>query len=1092
MKPAEQPKDEANRVKKLHSYNILDTLPEKIYDELTFLASLICKTPIALISLVDSDRQWFKSKVGLEASETPRDVAFCAHAILGEGVFVVEDSLKDERFHDNPLVSNQPHVRFYAGAPIKSPSGHKMGTLCVIDHSPRTLSTVEMRALNALANQVMHLMEANQEKRELDLFFEMSQDFLCIANTEGFFDRVNRTFERNLGYSSEELLKNRFIDFIHPDDVESTLKEVQKLGGGVPTISFLNRYRTKAGEFIYISWCASPTPDGVIYAIGRDMTLEMQQNAKLDEQRRRLESIFSNMSEGLVLQSKGGQIFDFNQAATSILDLTPDELSGRTSVDPRWQAIHEDGTPFAGQDHPAMVALATGKAQLGKTMGLKLKSGSTRWISINSTPIFPEGEPEVVQVISTFFDITENRSREVQLRLRTKEVTEQKLKYEAFVYALNQSAIVAMTDRKGIITFANKKFCEISGYSMEELLGKTHRIISSGYHPKSFFTDLWNTILRGDVWHGEICNRRKDGVFYWVDSTIVPLRDESNEIKQFIAIRFDISARKLLESALISARNAETDANKAKSQFLANMSHEIRTPMNSILGLTSVLLDTQLSEEQKTQLEIVDRNAQHLLVLVNDILDLSKIESQRVELEHIPFAVEILLDAVAEVVAPAAYKKGLEIIFRTSPRCPAMIVGDPLRLRQIVINLVNNAVKFTSNGEIVIAFDSGIEEGKGLEISIQDTGIGIPAEKLPLLFSDFFQAEASTARQYGGSGLGLSISRRLVEAMGGRLEVRSVPDHGSTFYVKLPNIEHFKSSEKKVFEASLRGFRGLVAGSKTTTLTHVADCLTRWGCSVRVCGVWSEVLGEISTEPGGRGNFDFVFMESNVFEEFIQKVDNSDFKLSQCVFIVAVSPTREIKVSGTQDRFFRLLTLMKPLKPTDLLQVVAGLRESGKQGFQKYSEGEASEEKGSYPQNLVERNSTIQRKIRVLLVDDNQDNRAVVRAFLKKLPIELMESKNGDEALSILRAETVDLVLLDIQMPGKDGFAVLNEIKELRKSKQDLSNTKVIALTANAMGEYEKQCISAGFSDYLAKPIKKSLLIAAVYKHLDLDDTGSI
>ena len=290
------PENEAARLEALQRYEILDTLPEQEFDDLSRLAAMICGTPIALVSLIDTNRQWFKSKIGIEDSETPRDIAFCAHAILEPGVMVVRDAFEDERFRTNPLVLGDPKVRFYAGAPLLTQEGHALGTICVVDHVPRDLSSEQLEALKALSRLVVNefelrrsvtdLSKAMRERRllegELDQLFNLSLDLFCIAGFDGYFKRINPAWEKTLGISKEELLARPYIDFVHPDDREATLGEAKRMGAGTVTFSFENRYRCGDGTYIWLLWNATPSSDQkLIFAVARDITLRKRAERRM-------------------------------------------------------------------------------------------------------------------------------------------------------------------------------------------------------------------------------------------------------------------------------------------------------------------------------------------------------------------------------------------------------------------------------------------------------------------------------------------------------------------------------------------------------------------------------------------------------------------------------------------------------------------------------------------------------------------------------------------------------------------------------------------------------------------------------------------
>jgi PAS domain S-box-containing protein len=357
-------------------------------------------------------------------------------------------------------------------------------------------------------------------------------------------------------------------------------------------------------------------------------------------------------------------------------------------------------------------------------------------------------------------------------------------------FALDQAAIVAITDARGRITMVNDKFCQISKYSREELIGQDHRIINSGKHPKEFFKQMYATIARGKVWHGEICNRAKDGSLYWVDTTIVPIvTGQSSGISGYIAIRHDITELKNMQDHLRVAKEMAEAAARAKGEFLANMSHEIRTPMTAIIGYADLLSDQARSTQERAEfVETIRRNGEHLLCVINDILDISKIESGKLQAEHISFDPSKIIADVESSMRVRAMEKGVGFAVEYKGRMPQMIHSDPTRLRQILLNLVSNAVKFTKEGSIRISVSYDSSRRK-VCFSVADTGIGLSTEQQAVLFQPFAQADGSTTRRFGGTGLGLALCKRLIEALGGAISVQSELGKGSTFVFTVDDAE---------------------------------------------------------------------------------------------------------------------------------------------------------------------------------------------------------------------------------------------------------------------------------------------------------------
>ena len=351
-------------------------------------------------------------------------------------------------------------------------------------------------------------------------------------------------------------------------------------------------------------------------------------------------------------------------------------------------------------------------------------------------------------------------------------------------FALDQHAIVSITDLGGLITYVNDKFCQISGYTRDELIGANHRMINSGLLPHDYFERMWKTISQGQVWHGEFRNLNKNGSHYWVDATIVPLLGADGRPEQYIAIRSDITERKKIEQELRDAKRVAEAASQSKSDFLANMSHEIRTPMNGVIGMTDLALDTSLNPTQREYLTIVKNSAQSLLVILNDILDFSKIEAGKLDIESVAFSITDTIQETLKTIQARAEKKGLTLQSSLADGLPGRALGDPGRIRQVLTNLCDNAIKFTAQGTVTVRVTSRAlgTQAIELQVSVHDTGIGIPPDKQKGVFEAFNQADTSTTRQFGGTGLGLTICARLVDLMGGRIWVESEPGQGSTFH----------------------------------------------------------------------------------------------------------------------------------------------------------------------------------------------------------------------------------------------------------------------------------------------------------------------
>jgi PAS domain S-box-containing protein len=430
-----------------------------------------------------------------------------------------------------------------------------------------------------------------------------------------------------------------------------------------------------------------------------------------------------------------------------------------------------------------------GQGQVWKgEMKSRTKQGKEHWLNLTVVP-FVNDQGYVYQHVAIGTDITNRKQNEHRLNQTMESLRD-------IENALDESSIVAITDDKGVITYVNDKFCEISKYSREELIGKTHRVINSGFHPKPFFKTMWETIKTGQVWKGEVKNRAKDGSEYWMNTTIVPFIDDSGIPHQFISIRTDITDRVKAEAdlaertkQLAKAHDEAIKANLTKSQFLANMSHELRTPLNAIIGYSEMLQEEaeELGESVFVEdLAKISKAGNHLLALINDILDISKIEAGKMELHLETYGLPDLVQDVTMTIRPLVEGKGNKL--QTSCEEEGNIRTDVTKLRQILLNLLSNANKFTEGGLITFkVFKESRNHRGGYGFSVQDTGIGMTPEQLEKLFQPFTQADASTTRKYGGTGLGLAISQRFSHIMGGDIQVESLFGVGTTFVCWLPN-----------------------------------------------------------------------------------------------------------------------------------------------------------------------------------------------------------------------------------------------------------------------------------------------------------------
>ncbi|NOY68509.1 MAG: response regulator [Deltaproteobacteria bacterium] len=538
-----------------------------------------------------------------------------------------------------------------------------------------------------------------------------------------------------------------------------------------------------------------------------------------------------------------------------------------------------------------------------------------------------------------------------------------------------------------------------------------------------------------------------------------------------------LKANRRLKTAIETARQMAADAeaaNRAKSQFLANVSHEVRTPLNAVIGFTDMLIDTPMNESQLDFARTIRNSGESLLTLINDILDFSKIESGELKLEAIDFSPELLAYDVSEMVRPRIGDKPIELICRIDPKIPPYLLGDPVRFQQVLTNLMGNAPKFTEAGEIILAISIEEEEDDRIKIHamIQDTGIGIPEDKLAVIFEPFHQADGSTTRKYGGTGLGLSISRRLATLMGGDIRVESEVDVGSTFHFTAWLGKSEKKEDWQSVAARLAGKQVLIVDDNPASLSILANALESAGIRVSDLGSGMEVVPTLERAIIAEHPFDCAIIDIHMpgmsGYEVAKEVRSSDKPVIAKLPLIAVSYMAERDpILFTQAGFGQ--SIVKPIRRERLFNILAQV--TGEGGIPAKG---ASKKAKAKPKDYI--------GAKILVAEDNAVNQKLIKMMLAKLGCEVVMTENGREAVDTFSAKPDEfaLIFMDIQMPEMDGFAALREIRG-----QGYADIPVVALTAHAMAEHKEECLRAGMNDYLSKPIRKAALVKVLDRFLN-------
>ena len=765
----------------------------------------------------------------------------------------------------------------------------------------------------------------------------------------------------------------------------------------------------------------------------------------------------------------GRHLLYVNPAAEQIYGRPLSELSGNDSL---WfEAVHPD-------DQPALKAKLE-SLQPGVQADLSFRvvqpSGSLRWLQGSFRLIEDEkGTPIRIGCIAK--DVTKRISAE-------RELEQSQAIYDSLVQSLPIN--VFRKDREGRIRFGNKRYCKALGKTLEELIGKTDADLFSPALAEKYCTDDRWVLQTGLPFHDIEEHPGADGSIQYVEVLKAAVTDPSGRRVGIQGMFWDVTERKLAEKALRDAKELAESASRAKSDFLANMSHEIRTPMNAILGMTELLIDTDVNSTQREYLTMVQESGESLLSLINDILDFSKIEAGKMELECEQFDIRDRLGDTMRSLSLRAHTKNLELALSIDQRIPRRVAGDVGRLRQVIVNLVGNAIKFTNEGEVVLEITAlnRTDETIQLQFTVQDTGIGIPPEKLESIFAEFEQADSSTTRQFGGTGLGLAIGSRLVTLMGGDLKVTSQVGVGSTFEFIIELGLDRDSAENYSVGVDIQGLPILVVDDNATNRRILEVMLESWGAHPISASSAKQAIGILRGMAGENERIPLVLSDVNMpnhdgydLSDWIR----SDESTRSTRIILLTSSSR----SGESQRRRDLqidFQLLKPVKQSDLLDAIANALELN-QGTASESPPQVSDDSRVVDPALdthsTATDSEANEPLRLLLAEDNLVNQRLAIGVLEKYGHQLEVASDGNQAVELFKKSEFDAILMDVQMPNLDGIEATKAIRELEKGKS--KRIPIIAMTAHAMVGDRQRCLDAGMDEYVSKPIRIPELMKAL------------
>lgn len=867
--------------------------------------------------------------------------------------------------------------------------------------------------------------------------------FVKDARTLRFVE-FNKAGERLTGFLREELLGKSDYDFFPRDEADFfTEKDRAVLASGSMLEIPEEEIQTKHRGVRILQTKKVPLYDthGIpqyLLGISEDITDRKAAEAQFKQ-------VFESSYIGMLMVAEDGRITLANPRIEETFGYRRDELIGQpveVLLPERFRTTHH------GQRMAFVASGASRPMAKGRELHGCRKDGGEFPVEIGLTPVNTSQGP---QVLASITDITERKQNDAS-RFRLQQAIDH-----------GQDGM-ALLDSDGRYLYMNPAHATIFGYTSEELLGHGWQDLFPAEWAALVEQLYFPTLLQTGHWQGELVARKKTGDAFDIDVALTLLTDPRTNVQTFLWTCRDISPRKQMERDLLEAKSAAESSARAKSAFLATMSHEIRTPMNGVLGMTSLLLDTSLTAEQREYVETLKHSGQSLLTILNDILDFSKIEAGKLELEPIPFDLRAALDQVLDVLVMPAQEKHLELIGLVNADVPALVVGDPGRVKQILANLLNNAIKFTETGEVsvVVSSASVSAETVTLHVDVTDTGIGIDASAQSRLFKSFSQADTSTARRFGGTGLGLAICKQLVELMQGRIDVESTPGQGSRFWFEIQLGYRHDIPLIQSPLTDLRGKRLCILDDNALNRRILGQYAARWQMDACMAERAEDALALLRRERQAGRAIDaaLVDIQLAVMSGLALITHMKDDPLLQDIpVILLTSVGRRGDGKAAQDAGAAAY-LTKPIRERQLADCIRLVLAKPRQADNR--------------QPLITRHTlseaTAQTRHHLLVVDDNLINQKVAVKMLEKLGYRVDVASNGNEALAALTRHHYNLVFMDCQMPELDGFETTRMI---RTHEQPGTRLPIIAMTANAMAGDREHCLASGMDDFVSKPVKR-------------------
>jgi two-component system sensor histidine kinase/response regulator len=917
------------------------------------------------------------------------------------------------------------------------------------------------------------------------LIFENAQIGIGIFNIEKQQHFSNRALHEMLGFNEQELSNLDCWDgIVHPEERVAGAKRYAKLvDGQSDKDEYTQRFIRRDGQTVIATGRftllrdAAGTPKYVI-ALHEDITERVRAEEAQTRLTRQLKLILESTGQGIYGIDLQGACTFVNRATCDMVGFSAHELLGQNMHD----LVHHhkpDGSPYPVSECPIYRAFRNGQACRVDAEVMWRRDGTSLPVEYSSFPIVEDGK--LTGAVVTISDITERKAAERLLHKRDQELRHANFLAETALELTRAGYWHVPLDGSGWYNSSPRRVaifgdvpCPDYRYRLDELFAHASEgDAAAAAAARAAFTDAVDG--RSDTYNTVFAYKRPiDGRIMWVHALGHLVKDSDGKPRDIYGVSQDITEFKRLEAELLAAKETAETATKAKSDFLANMSHEIRTPMNAIIGMTHLALRTELSPKQRDYLTKTRAAAEALLRVINDVLDFSKIEAGKLDMERVNFRLDSVIDNLSTVVSQKAHEKNLEFLVHVPHDLPPLLVGDPLRLGQVLINLVNNAVKFTDHGEVVVAvqLEEQLPNRVKLRFEVRDSGMGMSPEQSARLFQAFSQADSSMTRKYGGTGLGLSISKRLVEMMEGNIRVESQLACGTTFTFTAWFGVAAASKTPKGPATGLAGIRGLVVDDNALAREILTELLTRFFTRVDAVSSAEDAIEALAAADRS-DPYQLVLMDwqlPGLDGSEACRVIKQPGRLRNAPKIVIITAFGREEIRAQAEELGIEGLLQKPVTPSVLVDTLMHIFGMG-------------EDRASTV-GRTDTQSPDLAGVRILLVEDNEVNQQVATELLHSVRASVTLANHGGEAVQVLtqnsQPPSFDLVLMDLQMPEMDGLTATR----LLRADPRLQKLPIIAMTAHAMAEEVHRCLEAGMNDHLAKPIDPDTFFATICRWL--------